>query len=134
MGEQIKSPVLITTHHSKFILTLAFICLQPSFLFHNGKLWRHISSSSHVSVFTGNILITIIRFNRYQSLLASNSTFMIDSMHLGAIQICQNLDKHYYCLISETSAISQIDTDFSPFQWLNMFPFYIRLERLKLIY
>ena len=35
-------------------------------------------SPLHVSVTTGNILITIIRFGGYNILLASNSTFMTD--------------------------------------------------------
>ena len=57
----------------------------------------------HFSVITGNILITIIRFGRYHLLLASNSTFMNDSMWLGTIQICQNLNEHYHYLIPTTS-------------------------------
>ena len=36
-------------------------------------------------------------------------------------------------LISTTSVIWQIDTNCSPFQFLNMLPFYISLEHLKLI-
>ena len=59
---------------------------------------------------------------------------MIDSMYLGAIQICQNLYEHYYYLISNTFVIWQVDAICSPFQSLNMLPFYIKVERLKLIY
>ena len=66
--------------------------------------------------------------------LASNSTFMTDSKYLSTIQICQNLNEHYHYLVLTTSVILQIDADCSPFQSLNMFPFHIRLENLKLIY
>ena len=73
---------------SKFVLTSAFICLQPTFYFNmETKLWRHILFSStfsssilfqdrkkNTSVITGNILITIIRFGRYH-LLASSQHF-----------------------------------------------------------
>ena len=62
-------------------------------------------SPPHVSVTTGNILITIIRFAHYHVLLASNSTFMTDSMSLGTIQISRKLNEHYYYLISTTSVI-----------------------------
>ena len=54
----------------------------------------------HVSVITGNILVMLIRFSRYHFLLASNSTFMTDSMYLGTIQVCRNLNEHYYYLIT----------------------------------
>ena len=47
----------------------------------------------HVSVITGNILITIKKFARYHVLLASNSILMTDSMYLGTIQICRNLNQ-----------------------------------------
>ena len=39
----------------------------------------------HVSVITGNILITIAIFDSYHHLVASNSTFMTNSMYLGTI-------------------------------------------------
>ena len=45
-------------------------------------------SPSNVSVITGNILIMIIRFPRFDLLLASNSTFNTDCQYLGTIQIC----------------------------------------------
>ena len=60
-----------------------------------------------------------MRFARYNLLLASNSTFMTDSMYLGIIQFCRNLNEHYYNLILTTSVIWQIDANFSPFQLLN---------------
>ena len=62
---------------SKFIVTSVSICLQSSTLYFNigKKLWRNMSLSSTCSVITWNILITIIRFARYQLLLAL-STFM----------------------------------------------------------
>ena len=85
---------------SRFILTSAFICQQSSFLFQD-------NSTPHVSVITGNILITMIRFSRYHLLLASNSTFMTDSMYLGTIQICQNLNEHYCYSISTISVINE---------------------------
>ena len=59
---------------------------------------------------------------------------MIDSQYLGTIQIWRNLNEHQCYLTSTKSVIFQIDANFSPFQSLNMVPFYIRLERLKLIY
>ena len=119
---------------SKFILTSAFICLQFSFLSQHGKnSYEDIyHSPPHVSVIAGNILITIIRFASYHLLLlASNSTFMTDSMYLGIIQICWNLNEHYYFLISTTSMIWQKDAKSSPFQLRNMLPFHIRLECLN---
>ena len=70
----------------------------------------------HVSVIRRIILITIIRFALSYLLLASNSTFITDSMYLGTIQISQNLNEHYYCLISTASVIWQIDANCSPNQ------------------
>ena len=103
MGEQIKSSLLIkTVSVSLFLLQLSF-AYNPAFYFNMGKMYEDIyHSPPHVFVITGNILITIIRFARYHLLLASNSTFMTDSMYLGTIQICHNLNKHYYYLISAT--------------------------------
>ena len=117
---------------SKFILTSAFICLQSSFFISTwGKSYESINTSTpHVSVITGNILITIIRFARYHFLLASSSTFITDSLYLGTIQIWWNLNEHYYYLYITKSVICQIDTSCSPFQSLNMLPFHVRLERL----
>ena len=96
------------------------------------KLWRHILFLSHLSVITGNILITIIRFSLYNLLLASNSTFTTDYRHLGTIQIRRNLNEHYYHLISTTSVIWQIDANCSLFKSLNMLPFHIRIRMLKI--
>ena len=100
-----------------------------------GEVWRHTHPSPpHISVITGNILITTIRFARYHLLLASNSFFMTDSLYLGTIQISRNLNERYYYLTSTKSMIWQIDASCSPFQSLNTLPFHIRLERFKLIY
>ena len=115
INEEIKSSLLIQTLLQKVYSVL----LQNSFAYNlvfyfnmgNEDIYH---SPPHVSVITGNILITIIRFARYH-LLASNSTFMTDSMYLGIIQICQNLNEYYYYLVSNTSMIWQIDADCSPF-------------------
>ena len=88
----------------------------------------------HVSVITGNILITIITFGRCHLLLSFNSIFMTDSQYLGIFQIWQTLNEHWYYLTSTKSMICQIDGNCFPFQSLNMLPFHIRLECLKLIY
>ena len=135
------------------------------------KLRRHISFSSTCFCHTGNILITVIRFARYHLLLASNRTFMTDSIYLGTIQICRNLNEHYCYLNSTTSVpvgtgrklnahktfrrrpgrllnvlctfnlrpvstgvIWQIDGNCSPFRLMNMLPFHIKVERVKLVY
>ena len=71
---------------------------------------------------------------RYHLLLASNSIFMADSLYLGTIQIWWNLNENHWYLTSTKSLICQIRANCSPFQSLNMLPFHIRLERLKLIY
>ena len=137
IGEQIKSFLLIKT----LLQLLSLFLLQISFAygaclyFNMGKkIWRYISFSSTCFCYYWKILITIIRFDRYYPFLASNSTFMTDSMYLGAIQIYWNLNEHYYYLISSTSVILEIDANYSPFHSMNMLPFHIRLERLKLIY
>ena len=88
----------------------------------------------HISVIKGNILITIIRFTHYHLLLASNTTVMTDSQSLGTIQICQNLNEHHHYLTSTKSVAFQKYANCSPDQLLNMLPFHIKLERLKLIY
>ena len=67
-------------------------------------------------------------------LLAPNSSFMTDSLYLSTIQIWRNLNEHCYCLTSTKSVIWQIVANCSPLQALDMLPFQIRLERLKLIY
>ena len=129
---KLKAHFQLKRYCSEFILTLAFIWLQSSFLFQHGKKnYEDVHHSPpHASVITGNILITIIN----HLFLASNSTFITDSKYLRTIQIFQNLNKHYYYLISTTSVIWQIDTDFSPFHSLDMLPSPIRLEHLKLIH
>ena len=114
------------------ILKLLFAC-SPAFYFNMGKNYEDLyHSPPNVSVITGNILIMIIRFSRYHLLLTSSSTFMADSLYLGTIQIWWNLNKHYHSLISTKSVIWR--KFFSSPQSLNMLPFDIRLERLKLIY
>ena len=59
---------------------------------------------------------------------------MTDSQYLVTIQIWRNLNEHCYYLTLTEFAICQIDTNCSPFQWLNLLPFHIRFERLKLTY
>ena len=63
-------------------ITVSLLLLQLSFICNIGKnLWRHIyHSPPNISVITENIVITTIRFACYHSLLASNSTFMTDSL------------------------------------------------------
>ena len=113
---------------------MAVICQQSSFYFNMGKSYEDIyHSSPHDSVLTGNMLISIVRFARYDLLLGFNTTFMTDSQHLGTIQIWQNLNEHHDYLTSTKSVFCQIDANYSPFQSLNMVSFYIRLECLKLI-
>ena len=63
----------------------------------------------YVSLITGNIVIMIIRSARYHLLLASNSTFMTDSLYLGANQ------KNTTYLTPIGAVICQIDTNFSQF-------------------
>ena len=116
---------------SLFLLQLSF-AYNPAFYFNMRKSYEDVHHSPpHVSVITGNILITIIRFTRHH-LLASNSTFMTDGLFY-VLQICQNLNEHYYYLISTIFVIWQIDASSSPFHSLNMLLFKITLERLKLI-
>ena len=54
-------------------------------------------------------MILIITFGSYHLMLASESTFMTDSLYLVTMQIWQNLNKHYYYLSSIKSVICQID-------------------------
>ena len=131
---EIKSKVHLKLERycSKFILLQFSFDYNPAFYFNIEKSYEDIyHSPPHVSVITGKILITICC---YHPLLAFNSTFMTGSVYLGTIQICRNLNEHHCYLILTTSVIWQIDTNCSPPQSLNMFPFHIRLERLKLIY
>ena len=76
---------------------------------------KHISHSPHVSVITGNILITIIRSARYH-------------------QVLWNLNEHFYHLTSIKSVICKLNPNYSPFQSLNILPCHITLECLKLTY
>ena len=77
------------------------------------------------------IIIAIIMFARSYLLLASNSTFMTGSLYLRIIQVCPNMNEHYYHFIWTTSVIWQIDANCSPVQSLNMLPFQIRFRTLK---
>ena len=88
----------------------------------------------HISVVTGNVLMSIIRFACYSLLLAFYSSFMPDFKYLRTIQIWRNLDEYYYYLTSIKSVAFQIDANCFPFQSLNLLPCKIRLEHLKLIY
>ena len=61
-----------------------------------GKSYEHkYHSPPYVSLITGDILITIIRFACYHPLLNINSTFLTDSKYLGTIQIWRNLNEHH---------------------------------------
>ena len=107
MCEQIKSSLLIKTLSQKVYSYFSF-CLPTIEIFIATwvKSYEGIyRSPPHVSVITENILIKIIRFARYHLFLASNSTFMTDSMHLGTIQICRDLNEHYCYLIFTKSVI-----------------------------
>ena len=120
----------VCSNYFKFHLSTAHVFISTW-----EKSYEHICHSlPHVFVITENTLITIIRFSRYYPFLASNSTSMTGSMNLGTIQICRKVNEHYYYLISTTSVILEIDTNYSPIQSMNILPFHIRLERLKLIY
>ena len=73
------------------------------------KSFEDIYPSPHISVVTGNILITIItiiRLAHYHLLLASNSTFMTDSLYLGTIQICRNRRKIFSIPVAEFTSFS----------------------------
>ena len=60
------------------------------------KSYKDICYSPHyVSVNTGNILITTIRFASLYLLFGSNKTFMTDSQSLGTIHIWKNLNEHH---------------------------------------
>ena len=80
------------------------------------KSYEDIYHSPYVSVITRNILIAT------------------DFLYLGTMQIWRNLNEHCYCLTSTKSVIWQIVANCSPLQALDMLPFQIRLERVKLIY
>ena len=81
------------------MLHFSFTC-NPDFYFNVRKSYEETYHSlTHVSVITGNILITIIIFVRYHLRLASTISFMTDSMHLGIIHICLNLSENYLYLI-----------------------------------
>ena len=128
---QIKSSLLLTLVYSYFSFHLHAIQL---FISTQEKSYEHIDHSPpHVSVITENILIVTITFAHYHLLLASNSTVMTDSQHLSTIEIWRNLNEHHYYLTSTKPMIFQRDANCSPFQSLNMLPFHIKLESLKLI-
>ena len=87
---------------------------------HVQKSYEDIFSSTCFFYYRKILIAIIIRFARYHRLLASNSTFMTDSIYLGTIQIFQNLNEYYYYLISTKSVIWQMDTNCSPFQSLTL--------------
>ena len=108
-------------------------CLQSSFLFQHWK--KHYEgiylSSPHVSVITGNILITIIR---YDLLVTIFSASFQQRFHEWLSAIRDNSDKHHNYLAPTKSVMCEIEAAFSPFLSLNMVPFHIRQEYVKRIY
>ena len=131
-----------------FLLQLSFAC-NPAFYFNMKKSYKAIyHSPPYVSIIIGNILIWIKTFAHSHLLLASSSTYTAQKMKFS---IFHYTALHFLCsvrcnsdlkilasrpllLASTKSVICQIDANCSPFQSLNMRPFHIRLERLKLIY
>ena len=91
------------------------------------KLWRHISFSS-------TCFCNYRKHSNNDKKICPLLSFVTDSSYLGTIQIWWNLNEHYFHLTSTKSLICQIDANCSPFQSLNMLPFHIRFERLKLTY
>ena len=133
MGQQIKSSLLLTLLqqvYSHFNFNLPTIQLSVSNW--EKTIWRHISFSSTCFCYYRKHPNNDNKICQLPYFLASSTTFMTDSTYLDTIQIYQNLNEYYYYLISTTSLIWQIDANFSPFQSLNMLPFHIRLEHLKL--
>ena len=59
---------------------------------------------------------------------------MTDSQYLGTIQVWRNVNEHHSYLTSTKSVIFQINLNCNSLTLLNMLPFHIKLERLKLIY
>ena len=97
-------------HHKSLLLLMLLQEVYSYFSFHLPAIQLFISTSPlHISVFTGNMLITIITitFAHYYLLLASNSIFMADSLYLSTFQIWKNFNKHYYYSISIKSVIWQ---------------------------
>ena len=97
-------------HHKNLLLLMLLLEVYSYFSFHLPAIQLFISTSPlHISVFTGNMLITIITitFAHYYLLLASNSIFMADSLYLSTFQIWKNFNKHYYYSISIKSVIWQ---------------------------
>ena len=109
--EKLSERAVKYTAANLFLLQLSFV-YNPSFYFNIGKkVRRHISFSStcfcyymkHNNNDNNNNNNNNNKICSLDLLVASNSTFMTYYMHLGTIQICQNLYKHYYYLISTTS-------------------------------
>ena len=67
-------------------------------------------------------------------MIVSSISLMTDSKYLGTIQIYRNLNEHHYYLTSTKSVICQKNVNCSPFQVINILPFHIKVEPLKLIY
>ena len=88
MGEQIKISLLLTILQQVYSYFSFHLPLSKLFISACEKSYEEIyHSPSHVSVITGNILITIIRFAHYYLLPVFNSAFMTDSLYLGTIQM-----------------------------------------------
>ena len=84
MGGLIKSSPLIKNAIAVSLFLLQFLLALFQYVKKAMKIYIYIyNSPPHVSVVTGNILITRIKFTRYHLLLATNSTFLVDSMYLG---------------------------------------------------
>ena len=129
MGKQIKSLLLLRLlqqFYSYFIFHLPAI--QSLYFNMTKKLRRHIWLSSTCFCHYRNILVIEIRFACNYLLLTT------DSQYLHTIQIWRNLNEYHYYLTSTKSMTCQIKANCSPFQLLNMLPFHIRPERLKLTY
>ena len=109
MDEQVKSSRLLTLLEKVYSYFSFHLPAIQFFISTWIKRFKDIyRSPPHISVVTGNIvirIITIIRFARYRLLLTSSSTFINDPMYLDTIQICRNLNEHYYYLISTTTVI-----------------------------
>ena len=125
--------LLLTVSVSLFLLQLSFACSPVFYFSMEQKLWKKTyHSPPYFSVIARN-LITIIRFARYH-LLVSSRIFMTNSLYLDTVKTWWNLNGQYYYLTSTKFMTCQIVENCSPFQSLNMLPFHIWLERLKLIY
>ena len=94
-------------------------CLQSSFLFQHWK--KHYEdtylSSPHVSVITGNILITIIR---YDLLVTIFSASFQQCFHESLSAIRHNSDNHHNYLAPTKSVMCEIEANVSPFLFFSI--------------